>query len=322
MVKELYPEHWLKNTFVELHRVFESFNGSMLVSCILLLIDKKNGCGYFLNAEHPNLVLYRKGESKFIEPRKILMKLGVSVDGLLEIEIIKLRSGDKLIMGSDGKDDLVLSVEGGVTIVNDDEKLFLEIVKESSGNLELIYRNLQERGEFRDDVSLISIEYKGDRDWKERNMYLSKEDKEKFDKSVELYNRNQFKEAENILEQLVERYKENGIIRKRLGYVKLKLGKYFEGLKELEKSFDLLPYDTHILKVLTKGYFKLKEYEKSIEYGELYILRESKDIEMFKHLIEVYEKLKDSPKERIRELAKKRLVKYKNYLNFYFNPNP
>jgi hypothetical protein len=35
--KEQYPEQWLKNAFVEIHKVFESFDGSMLVSCILVL---------------------------------------------------------------------------------------------------------------------------------------------------------------------------------------------------------------------------------------------------------------------------------------------
>lgn len=32
------PEKWLKNSFIELHRIFESFDGSMLVSLVLGLV--------------------------------------------------------------------------------------------------------------------------------------------------------------------------------------------------------------------------------------------------------------------------------------------
>ncbi|HMV44354.1 MAG TPA: 7TM diverse intracellular signaling domain-containing protein, partial [Leptospiraceae bacterium] len=52
-VQEEYPEKWLKNAFIELHKVFESFQGSMLVSIVIGLIDNKTGLMYFINAEHP-----------------------------------------------------------------------------------------------------------------------------------------------------------------------------------------------------------------------------------------------------------------------------
>ena len=33
---DVFPEHWLNYTFVELHRVFEVFDGSMLISLVML----------------------------------------------------------------------------------------------------------------------------------------------------------------------------------------------------------------------------------------------------------------------------------------------
>ncbi|GIX40995.1 MAG: serine phosphatase [Leptospiraceae bacterium] len=313
-VRDQYPELWLKKAFVELHRVFESFDGSMLVSCILLLVDKREGCVYHINAEHPNLILYRDGEAVFIEPRKPLMKLGVSVEGLLEIGILRLKEGDRLIMGSDGKDDLVLGIEDGVRKINDDEGLFLEVVKESGGDIELIYGNLKERGEFMDDVSLLLLEYRGDSEWLKRSRYMNKEDKERYDEAISLLDQGEYIRSSEILRVLKEEYKDNGVIRKRLGYVLLKLGKYREGLKELEYAMELLPWDSEILKILSKSYFRLGDFERASEFGEIYILRESEDKEMIKHLKEVYEKIKESGSGRMKEFAEGKIKKYEKYL--------
>jgi HAMP domain-containing protein len=78
----VYPEIWLKNTFIELHKVFESFSGSMLVSLAMGLIDSETGIMYYINAEHPWTVLYRDGKASFIEDELLYRKLGTqSVDG-------------------------------------------------------------------------------------------------------------------------------------------------------------------------------------------------------------------------------------------------
>ena len=60
-VKNMSPEIWLKKAFVELHRVFESFNGAMLITVIMGLLDEESGLLYYLNAAHPEMVLYRGG---------------------------------------------------------------------------------------------------------------------------------------------------------------------------------------------------------------------------------------------------------------------
>ncbi|MCC5814770.1 MAG: SpoIIE family protein phosphatase, partial [Leptospira sp.] len=83
----MYPERWLKNLFVELHKVFESFNGSMLMSGFFGVLDEDSGFLYYLNCEHPQGVLYRDGKASFFEKDVVLRKLGTSsVEGNLKIE--------------------------------------------------------------------------------------------------------------------------------------------------------------------------------------------------------------------------------------------
>jgi Serine phosphatase RsbU, regulator of sigma subunit len=314
-VKQQFPEVWLKNSFIELHKVFESFDGTMLVSCILLLLDERDGCVYHINAEHPNLVLMSGDNVKFIVPRKAYMKLGVSKEGLIEIDVLKLKEGDRLFLGSDGKDDLVLGQEDGVRIINEDETLFLDLVKESNGDLEMIYQNLKERAELMDDLSLISIEYRGDKEYLMQNRYIPKEDKILYDKAVTLMEEGKNEESYAILLDLKNRYEQNGIVRKRLGFVSLRLGKIKQGIEELEIASELIPWDSDVIKILSKSYFKIRDFEKAREYGELYLLRESEDKEMIKYLIDVYQRLKESFRDKYKEIADKKIHKYQKLLS-------
>jgi hypothetical protein len=45
--KNVYPERWLKNAFIEMHKAFESFDGSMLMSTVFGLIDEVTGDNVF-----------------------------------------------------------------------------------------------------------------------------------------------------------------------------------------------------------------------------------------------------------------------------------
>ncbi len=191
------------------------------------------------------------------------------------------------------KDDLVLSTNDGIRNINQDENLFLSVVEESNGMLNLIYENLKEKGEFMDDVSLMSIEYNGDYQWLKQSRYMMKEDKQIYDSLLkEIENENYVYALEN-LNKLLQKYPENGIILKRLGYVKIKMGNYEEGLKDLEQSFNYLPWDNEILKLLTKGYWKFNHFEKAIIYDDLYIKSDSSDIDRPNDLIKIYEELKN-----------------------------
>lgn len=66
-MQQLSPERWPKNAFWELGKVFECFDGSMLVSLVLGLVDTQTGLLYYVNAQHPWSILYRSGNASFIE---------------------------------------------------------------------------------------------------------------------------------------------------------------------------------------------------------------------------------------------------------------
>jgi len=163
-MRKLSPERWLKIAFQELQSVFESFDGSMLISMVLAVIDDYSGLLYFINAEHPWIVLYRNGEATFIEHELKFRKVGMpDLEGRLAIQTYQLLPGDVIISGSDGRDDLLLEHREGVRIINEDEALFLEIVRQAEADMGRIVSLLKEYGELTDDLSLLRISYRGQR---------------------------------------------------------------------------------------------------------------------------------------------------------------
>lgn len=160
-LQDVYPERWMKNAFIEFQKMFESFDGSMLVSVAFGLVDEESGVLYHINAEHPFTVLYRGGRAAFIETQLSYRKLGIGgIGGSVHVRTLQLEPGDVIIAGSDGRDDVLLPMTNGRQI-NDDETKFLRHVEGGSGNLERIYENIVESGEITDDLSLIRIEYRG-----------------------------------------------------------------------------------------------------------------------------------------------------------------
>ncbi|HNI94701.1 MAG TPA: 7TM diverse intracellular signaling domain-containing protein, partial [Leptospiraceae bacterium] len=156
------PEIWLKNCFQEIQKVFVSFNGSMLISAIIGLVEERSGLVYYINAEHPYFILYRDGKSEFIEDRILTRKIGIEgLEGSLQVKLFQMGKGDALICGSDGKDDILLGVESGVRVINENERLILQTLNEAEGDLHKIESRLNEKGELTDDLSLLKITFFG-----------------------------------------------------------------------------------------------------------------------------------------------------------------
>ena len=157
------PERWLKDAFVEMHKVFEAFDGSMLMSCVLGLINEKSGTLYFVNAEHPNIVLYRDNVASFVDPSVSLRKLGTEgIDGQVSIKVYNLVKDDILIIGSDGKDDLLLESHSNSRVINEDESVILSVVQKSKANVPEIIDRLKNIGGIIDDLSLLKVTFKGE----------------------------------------------------------------------------------------------------------------------------------------------------------------
>ncbi len=154
------PEKWLTDLYYEVNRIFKSFNGSMVISCVAMLIDDETGDVYYFNAEHPFSVLYRDGEASFIETSLNLRKLGLDSEIPFEVKHTKLQPGDVVILGSDGRDDIDLTPDEPFKTINEDEYLFLQHVVRGRGELEGIYKSILETGALTDDFSLVRISYK------------------------------------------------------------------------------------------------------------------------------------------------------------------
>ncbi|MCB1192551.1 MAG: SpoIIE family protein phosphatase [Leptospiraceae bacterium] len=153
------PQKWLTDIYNEIHGVFKSFNGTMVISCVVMLIDDETGEVFYFNAEHPYSVIYRDHHSSFIENSLRLRKLGLDSEIEFKVYKFQLIPGDVIIVGSDGRDDIDLSPNGPMKTINEDETLFLEIVNQAKGDLKEIEKVLLEKGTLIDDLSLLRISY-------------------------------------------------------------------------------------------------------------------------------------------------------------------
>lgn len=160
-VKNKTPEKWLYDTFMEFQRVFETFQGSMYISLVICLIDVHTNYLYYINAEHPNIVLYRNKKSKFLDQKIIIRKIGTpEIEDTIFVQTFQLKKGDVLYIGSDGRDDIKINEINGIRVINEDEYLFLNHVEQTDSNLVHLVEKIQTSGEITDDLSLIRIQIK------------------------------------------------------------------------------------------------------------------------------------------------------------------
>ncbi len=151
------PEEWLTDVYYEVHSVFKSFDGSMVISATIVLIDDESGEMFYWNAEHPFSVLYRDGKASFIETDLELRKLGLDSEYAFKVRKFQLHPGDLLILASDGRDDLLIPNAENKRVINEDETLFLGVVENANGEIKQMEANIRQIGELIDDLSILRI---------------------------------------------------------------------------------------------------------------------------------------------------------------------
>ena len=160
-VKNQPPETWIKNTLIELSKVFLSFDGATYASLVIGAVDEATGLMHYINADHPPMVLYRKGKAEFIDSEIRLRKLGFAIpEESVVVRSLQLEPHDTVIAGSDGRDDVLL-VETEEKNIYADEGHFLQRVQEADGDLEGILERLIQAGKLTDDLSLLRIRFGG-----------------------------------------------------------------------------------------------------------------------------------------------------------------
>ncbi|MCW7494142.1 SpoIIE family protein phosphatase [Leptospira sp. 2 VSF19] len=289
------PERWIKECFYELQTIFESFDGSMLVSVVLGLVEEETGVLYYLNAEHPWTVLYRDGVASFIEDELELRKIGTKgMAGHVRVRVFVLEKGDILFIGSDGRDDLILETgPDGSRIMNEDETKFLQVVAESKGDLEQIVKNLQSIGSFSDDLTLLRLEWMGS--GKRMNSYsLNSLGSDHFlysELQAVLESGNAEEAYQNIERMLANESLEDDIrinLLREKSRISLLLRKFDSAVASLESIFPYFVTDNEILLQLSYAYRKSKNLSKAIEIGERLRARDPKHIRNLINLIECY----------------------------------
>ena len=249
IARNVYPERWLKNAFIEMHKAFESFDGSMLMSAVFGLIDEQTGTMYFINSEHPDIVLYRDGVVSFIENRILYRKLGSPIQqGNISVQIFSLKTNDIIFLGSDGRDDIILGTDSHNNhVINDDEKLFLSYIESAEGDINKAYQILLKTGNLMDDLSLMKIRFLGmnaDHEKLETKLNLFEDHKEK----------NRLNDCIEIGEEVINHY----------------------------------PHLTNFIYDLSLVYYETGNFKKAIDLGERIRLRESNNIPNLIALIKSY----------------------------------
>lgn len=286
------PELWLKECFLELQNIFESFDGSMLVSVVLGLVDLESGILFFLNAEHPPTVLYRNGVATFIESKLELRKIGITgLESKMKVKTFFLEKGDTIIVGSDGRDDIFLGVDQDeMPLINEDECQFLRRVEESGGDLELLVQGLENYGELTDDLSIVKLTY-----IKEPVRLNSITNFSSFQFPDETYLKyiqdenweRAIYHLENIKSKISQEFLPP-VFKKELAKVYYKIGMYKEALFLFEELISEFPEDVEIIFNASLIYKKIKRYHESIELGERILLREPDFLNNIVNLAESY----------------------------------
>lgn len=282
------PERWLKNAFIEMHKIFEGFDGSMLVSLVIGLIEEDTGFLYFINAEHPWLILYRDEKASFLENDLSYRKLGTKgLNSGIFIKTFRLLPGDTIISGSDGRDDLLLfseQIESNQRQINQDENLILSYVEQGKGELDSIFNILSKNGEITDDLSLIRVHYKGNSELLPNPGFSKSYQTAK--KLVEVGNIDAA--IDSLQKQILAQPITNKRFHKLLAKLHFKRKEYTEATEHAQVYLESHPFDLNFMELSSILLHKAGKIDQAIEISERIRLREPKTSKNIFHLIRLY----------------------------------
>jgi HAMP domain-containing protein len=281
------PEVWIRDRYIDLHNIFLSFEGTLYISVLMGLIDSETGLMYYINAENPWAVLLRDGNATYIEQKNHIKKIGTpEVEEKFFVKLFQMMSGDSIVIGSDGKDDILKINEHGEEYVSQSNDEFLKFVEKSNGDIEKIVDMIESGGKLMDDLSIMSLNY-----YKRENDFYrgwSTEDDYIFSMIDELL---QKKETLKVFKYL-EKY--NEFLYKDLIITEM-YARVFYLNKEIKKSLECYeylymknPYDHKYLVSLIQIFLELSYREKIILYSTSLILRKIEDQSIYIFIINVY----------------------------------
>ena len=277
-ILEMTPEQWLSDVYTEVNSVFKTFNGTMVLSATVILVNDFTGEMLFWNAEHPFTIIYRDESAKFIEDSLCLRKLGLDSEFDFEVKRFQLVPGDMVLLASDGRDDIDLTPTEAIRTINDDENMILGIINEANCDIGEIVRIIKSKGDVTDDLSFLRIDYKVN--YEEEVAAISNSDIPQFEdkeisnqldvnkiyqQSKQLYQSGEVEKALDLLSGAYSAEQTNPKLNKLLGLLSLKGKDYDTAVKVLTQYLSQDP-DTHeIWYYLSIAQKKLGDYLNSLE---------------------------------------------------------
>ena len=261
------PVKWLTDLYHELNSVFLTFNGSMLFSATVVLVNDETGEMFYWNAEHPFTVILRDNKAEFIEGGLELRKLGSESEFEFKVLEYQLNPNDILILGSDGRDDILIRTEDSIREINYNEKLFLKFVEQSEGDLRKLEEILKDSGELTDDLSLLRLGFQ------ENGLAMTRVETMQainvaYAQSKQLYKKGEIKKA---LDTLLSAYSPSIHIPKLnrlLGVLSYQNKDYVTTVEVLSKYIKEHPDSDELLYYLSIAFRRIGNYQKSIETGK------------------------------------------------------
>nr|PJZ93400.1 hypothetical protein CH379_07990 [Leptospira ellisii] len=298
-VMNLFPERWLKNTFIELHNIFTSFDGTMLVSVFVSLLDEESGLLYYMNAEHPLPAYFRDGIANFLPHRFFYRKLGmpINMETSLHINTFQFQPNDVLFIGSDGRDDILIKDKNEQgdeeRNMNENEDLFLRFVERGNGQLQEIVQEIKNAGEVTDDISLIRVEYKLDAaiEFTEPEEVIKA-----YTKAREEFKQKNYDDTIALLEGILSKdpiYQRSRKVLKLLtnGYIQKK---QYQKAAEIALHYsNATPDDSDCLFIISKCYKNSGNIKNATDFGERLRLRNPEHKQNLIHLSEIYQNAGD-----------------------------
>jgi len=288
----LYPERWLRLLYEELQAAYEGFSGQMMVAASVGLVDEENRYLFFFNAEQPRPVSYISGVAKYVGSDNLLSKIGMPIGREdFHVELYRLSPGEKIIFGSDGRDDVRRQDTGEI---NFQDTFFLRLVEAAEGNLAAIHEATLAQAEIIDDYSLLSLQIA--RYYHEVKSATARE--------LFAY----FRETGDALalEKILERNGGDSQAIAMLANYYLKAGEMRRSIAYIHRYLDVKPDDLKAVYSLMRQYLALRDFEKAADTAERithrYCMADQKEYwrRILKLLLQIYVEHKNSRSEIIR----------------------
>ncbi|MEQ9364228.1 MAG: SpoIIE family protein phosphatase, partial [Leptospirales bacterium] len=319
-MQDSYPEQWLRECYQELKSVLLAFDGRMLISMVVGIVDEETGMLYFVNAEHPHVVLLRDGQAEFVEEKGILRKLGVDDPAeVFVVQTLPLQVNDVVLVGSDGRDDVQIGTnEEGLAIINEDERAFLGDVERSHGRLNRLEELIRERGAVTDDLSLIRIAYREDASTLETPEDAGRRARIRDARTA--YQEKNYAEVLRLLEPLAAETKMPGAARRSESptqstrvreFFRMLLRAYIE-VENFPKAAAVadaytenFPEDNEVLLWHSFVLRRINETQRAIDAGERLLMRDPENARNIKHLARLHLKFGSRERGEILEALRK-----------------